>query len=438
MFENISRKIEKVVQYIKGYGKLTEDNIKEAVRQIRLALLEADVHYSVVKQFVESVKVKALNTEVMTSMTPAKLFIKIVHDEMTDLLGADNAVPVLPPDRINRLVLFGANGSGKTTTAVKLAKFYSKYNPLIVAGDLTRPAAIDQLISLCGANSISLYHDKSEKSLPKLVTKAESVINDDHRLVIYDTAGRFDSDAALMDELKAVVRQINPHYRLLVVDAGEGQKGVELVKAMHEAVGIDHIILSKMDSDSRGGLVLSVKVMTGLPVAFMTTGEKIMDIEPFKGETVANRIMNVFEFDIKAVQEIQKSIEEENLADVTDPKDFNFNHFLRSLSFLEKGNVLGALLKNIPGLPKEISADSVDKKEMLHFKAMIQSMTPTERLKPSIVDFRRRLRIAKGSGCDVKDVNILMKRFFGMQDMMKKMSKKKNFDVKDIISMKRR
>ena len=438
MFENISRKIEKVVQYIKGYGKLSEENISEAVRQIRLALLEADVHFSVAKKFVESVKQKALNTEVMTSMTPAKLFVKIVHDEMAQLLSADNAVPVLPPDRVNRIVLFGANGSGKTTTAVKLAKFYAKYNPLIVAGDLTRPAAIDQLITLCEANKIGLFHDRSEKGLVSLINKAESVIGLDNRLVIYDTAGRFDTDPVLMDELKTAVKIINPHYRLMVVDAGEGQKGVELVKSMHEAVGVDHIILSKMDSDSRGGLVLSIKVLTNLPVAFMTTGEKVSDIEPFSGETVANRIMGVFEFDIKAVQDIQASIAEEDFSDVSDAKDFNFNHFLKSLSFLEKGNMLSSLLKNLPGLPKEFSADSVDKKEMLHFKAMIQSMTAKERVRPATIEYKRRLRIAKGSGCDVKDVNILMKRFFGMQDMMKKFGKKKNFDMKDIISMQRR
>lgn len=438
MFDNISKKIEKVFHYIKGYGKLTEENIKEAARQIRLALLEADVHYSVVKQFVEAVKNKALNTEVMSSMTPGKLFVKIVHDELNALLASDNAVPVLPPDRVNRIVLFGANGSGKTTTTVKLAKLYAKYNPLVVAGDLTRPAAIDQLENLCGVNGIALFHDKSEKSLRKLVERAEAAITEDHRLVIYDTAGRFDTDAVLMDELKSAVQAIKPHYRLMVVDAGEGQKGVELVKAMHDAVGIDHLILSKMDSDSRGGLVLSVKMMTGLPVAFMTTGEKVADIEPFDGTTVANRIMNVFEFDIKAVQDLQAAAQEEDLADVTDPRDFNLNHFLKSLSFLEKGNVLNALLKNIPGLPKEISADSVDRKEMLHFKAMIQSMTPAERQKPGIVDYRRRLRVAKGSGTDIKDVNILMKRFFAMQEMMRKMSKKKNFDLKDIISMQRR
>ncbi len=438
MFENISRKIEKVVQYIKGYGKLSEENISEAVRQIRLALLEADVHFSVVKKFVESVKQKALNTEVMTSMTPAKLFVKIVHDEMTTLLSADNAVPVLPPDRVNRIVLFGANGSGKTTTAVKLAKFYAKYNPLIVAGDLTRPAAIDQLITLCDANKIGLFHDRSEKGLVGLIKKAESVIGSDNRLVIYDTAGRFDTDPVLMEELKTAVKIIEPHYKLMVVDAGEGQRGVELVKSMHDAVGVDHIILSKMDSDSRGGLVLSIKVLTGLPVAFMTTGEKVSDIEPFSGETVANRIMGVFEFDIKAVQDIQASIAEEDFSDVSDAKNFNFNHFLKSLSFFEKGNMLSSLLKNIPGLPKEFSADSVDKKEMLHFKAMIQSMTAKERVRPESIEYKRRLRIAKGSGCDVKDVNILIKRFFGMQDMMKKIGKKKNFDMKDIISMQRR
>jgi signal recognition particle subunit SRP54 len=441
MFDNISKKIEKVFHYIKGYGKLTEENVKEAARQIRLALLEADVHYSVVKQFVDAVKNKALNTDVMSSMTPGKLFVKIVHDELIDLLASENAAPVLPPDRINRIVLFGANGSGKTTTTVKLAKLYAKYNPLVVAGDLTRPAAIDQLVQLCSANGIALFHDKSEKSLRKLVERverAESAITEDHRLVIYDTAGRFDTDSVLMDELKSAVQAVKPHYRMMVVDAGEGQKGVELVKAMHNAVGIDHLILSKMDSDSRGGLVLSVKMMTGLPVAFMTTGEKVSDIEPFNGTTVANRIMNVFEFDIKAVQDLQTAAQEDDLTDVADPRDFNLNHFLKSLSFLEKGNVLSALLKNIPGLPKGVSADSIDRKEMLHFKAMIQSMTPAERQKPGIVDYRRRLRIAKGSGTDIKDVNILMKRFFAMQEMMRKMSKKRNFDLKDIISMQRR
>jgi signal recognition particle subunit SRP54 len=419
MLKGLTEKFGRVLHYVRGFGKLTEENVAEAARQIRLALLEADVHYSVVRQFVDEVKARALDRKVLSAITPHQLFVTIVHEELLKLLGSDNAPPVLYPDRLNRIVVFGANGSGKTTTCVKLACHYRKLNPLVVALDLSRPAAIDQLEQLCAANKIALFADRTLHDPLKAAALAEPAVAD-HGCVIYDTAGRFDVDQALMAELKAVVDGLKPDYRLLVADSQEGQKGIERVKVLKERIGIDSVILTKLDSDTRGGLTLSIKHQTGLPVAFMATGEKMGDLEPFSGRMVADRLLSLFSPDINAVQKLQDELSGASLEELTPGGEFDLEQFSKSLSFLSKGNILGSLLKTIPGLPAEAS---VDTRELQRFKAILSSMTRWERRNPDRIDHKRRLRIARGSGVIVQEVNILMKRFNLMRDMMSKFAR---------------
>jgi signal recognition particle subunit SRP54 len=433
MFETLSRKFGKIIHYIRGYGKLSAENVKEAARQIKLALLEADVHYTVVKQFVDSIVEKSLHQEVLSSMTPSQAFMEIVYNEIVSLLGTEVSVPDLKPGRTNRIFLFGSNGSGKTTTAVKLACYYRKFRPLIIAGDLTRPAAIDQLITLSKAADIDLYFDRKEKGLIPLIKRAEEFLAD-HDLVIYDTAGRFDTDAVLMTELKQALDIVKPDFRMLVVDTGEGQKGVDMVKNLHTQAGIDHVILSKMDSDAKGGLALSLRILTGIPIAFTGTGEKHADLELFSAEQSAKRIMNIFAPDLDLVEKVRTQIADAELEEVG-AKDFNFNHFLKSLNMLFRGGLLGTLMKNIPGLPETAS---VDTQELTGFSAMVQSMSRWERIHPDLIDHKRRLRIAKGSGRQVQDVNILMKRFQAMKTMMKKFSGRKDVAMKDMLAQLRR
>jgi signal recognition particle subunit SRP54 len=437
MLENLRGKIQKVLQFIGGFGKLTEENIKEASRQLRLALLEADVHFTVVKEFTEAVKAKAMGAEVLASMSPGRTFLGIVYEELLALLGKDRKPFIVYPDRTVKIILFGANGSGKTTTAVKLAVMHKDRNPLIVAGDLTRPAAIDQLEILCRENSIALFSDRQMKDPEVLFRKAADTAAS-HGLVIYDTAGRFDTDSGLMRELKQAVDQVRPDYKVLVIDAAEGQKGIDLVRALQEQVGIDHIILSKMDSDARGGLALSVRHLTRIPVAFMTTGERVKDIEAFDPEVLAKRIMSVFEPDLKLLEKVKEQIESEELAE-PDLKRFDLEQFMKGLSMLRKGDILSSIMKSIPGL-EAAGAPGPDLKEVDGFRAIISSMTPQERRNPDIIDFRRRLRIARGCGHDVKDVNILMKRFDSARQMMKKFKNRKNpaMNIEELMSQFRR
>jgi len=421
MLENLTDKLHKVVHYIKGYGKLTEDNVSNAVRQIKLALLESDVNYNVVKHFVQEVKEKSLDTKVLSSITPSKVFFKIVYDEILQLLDSGNGVPVIKQNKRNVIVLFGANGSGKTTTSIKLAQHYKKYNPIIVAADLIRPAAIEQLKVLTKQNQIELFADLNENNPMALVKRALKE-NQDDRLVIVDTAGRFDTDMSLMSELQKIVTVAQPDYKVLVIDSNDGQKGIELIQSLNQTIGIDNVILSKMDSDAKGGLVLSLKYTTHIPVSFVTTGEKPSDFAMYDSKTFADRIMNLFTPDVNLVSELQEHMNEEVQEEI-DLKEFNFMHFLKSLKMLEKGNILSSLMKSVPGLDSGVS---LDKKELGKFKAIIFSMTGYERTHPGLIDYKRRLRISAGSGTTVKDVNILIKRFSMMKKMMKKFKNNKS------------
>jgi len=419
MFKGLTEKFSQVLQYVRGYGKLSEENVSEAGRRIRLALLEADVHFSVAKQFVEEVKARAMDRKVLTSITPYQLFVSIVNEELVKILESSGPGLTLYPDKVNRVAVFGANGSGKTTTCVKLACRYKNLKPLVVALDLSRPAAIDQLSQLCSANSIDLFSDRNEKDPLKVIASSEETALD-HGLVIYDTAGRFDTDETLMSELEAVVKAVKPEIKILVADSQEGQKAIDRVKKLNERIGITSVILTKLDSDARAGLTLSIRHQTGLDISFIATGEKMRDLEPFSGKMIADRLLGLFSPDINAVKDLQEELSQASLEEMDAGGEFDLEQFSKSLSFLSKGNILGSLLKTIPGLS---AGASVDTKELSRFKAILSSMTRWERRNPDRIEHKRRLRIAAGSGVTVQEVNILMKRFLMMRDMMKKFAK---------------
>lgn len=419
MLDIIKDKIGSVLNYIRGYGRLTEENIKEAARKVRLALLEADVNYSVVREFTASLKEKAMDKKILSSMTPAQAFFGLVRSEIRGILQEGRSLPEANKDRIQKFILFGPNGSGKTSSAVKLALFYKKADPTVVAADLTRPAAIDQLEVQCKKLGIRFWSDRSAGNTLSLV-KAFLKDHTSPGPVIFDTAGRFETDQALLDELHILVEFIKPDHKFLVVDAAEGQGGLDSVVAIEKKIGIDSIFLSKMDSDARGGVVLSLKMRTDLPVSCMAVGEHPKDLEMYSPDRIADRIMGLVVPDERLARDLEEHLMEAADEDV-DPRSMDLEQFLKSLSMLERGGLIERLVASMPGMP----AGAVDKKELVRFRAIIQSMTRWERTHPDGIEHKRRLRIAAGSGTDVKDVNILLKRFRAMRDMMNKFGRRK-------------
>lgn len=423
-FESLSAKLQATIKKLKGQTRVTEKDVKEFMREIRLALLEADVNYKVVKDFVASVSAKAVGQDVLESLSPGQQIVKIVDDELTALLGADDYKLDLSRTPPNVILLVGLQGTGKTTACAKLAAHLRKQGrkPLMAACDIYRPAAVTQLQVLGKQIDIPVY---SEAPGTKAVTIAENAIKSAVRnlndVVIVDTAGRLQIDEALMEELEEIKSHVKPAEILLVIDAMTGQEAANVAATFHEKLDVTGIILSKLDSDTRGGAALSVRAITGRPVKFASSGEKINDFEIFYPKRMADRILGMGDvltlidkavemYDEKQAEELEKKL-------VT--QTFTLDDFLQQLQQIKKMGGIMSLLKFLPGAA-QIREEDIDERQLVKVEAIIQSMTKKEKRNPDILNAGRRKRIAAGSGTTVQDVNRLMKQFEDMRAMMKK------------------
>jgi len=426
MFEQITDKLDSIFKKLTGRGYLSEKNIQEAGKEIRLALLEADVNYKVVKNFVAEIEKKAVGREVTKSITPGQQLIKIVHDEMVSLLGGDRselAISSTPPTVI---LLAGLQGSGKTTLAGKLALYLRKKgrHPLLVAADIHRPAAKKQLQVL--AESIQIPFFTLEKSAPEIAKNAIKHARENlYDTVLVDTAGRLQIDDALMIELADVKKASGAHETLFVADAMTGQEALNVASEFHKRVELTGAVLTKMDGDARGGAAMSLKAALGVPIKFIGTGEKLSDIEEFYPVRVASRILGMGDI-ISFVEKAQEAVdfaEAEKLEKKLLKETFTFEDFLSQLKQLKKMGPLQNLLEMLPGMGKQLKGVTVDEKGLGRVEAIINSMTVQERTHPSIIDGSRRKRIAVGSGTSVQQVNMLLKQFGSMQKMIKQFSR---------------
>ncbi len=433
MFENLSDRLQGIAHKIKGYGKITEDNISDMMREIRLSLLEADVNYKVVKEFTNKVKEKALGEEVNKSLNPGDLFVKIVRDELQELLGGDSA-PLVIDKKPTITMLVGLQGSGKTTTNGKLANFLRKKHgkkPLLVACDVYRPAAIDQLKQIGKELNIPVYSE----GIGNPVEISKNAINyakeNGYDYILIDTAGRLHIDEELMDELKEISKEVKPDEILLVIDAMMGQDAINVITGFNDALNLTGVILTKLDGDTRGGVALSVRHLTNIPIKFIGVSEKKDGLTEFHPDRMANRIIGMGDV-ISLVEKVQDEIDEKEAmkaAKKMTKGTFDLEDFLAQLNQIKKLGPLENLLKMIPGA-KKMGLDNakIDPKQMAHIEAIVLSMTPEERHNPDIIKASRKQRIAKGCGLTVTDVNRLLNQFEEMKKMMKMMSNK-NFKM---------
>ena len=427
MFENLSDRLQGIAHKIKGYGKITEDNISEMMREIRLSLLEADVNYKVVKEFTNTVKEKALGTEVANSISPGDLFVKIVRDELQNLLGGEN-VPIKTDGNPTITMLVGLQGSGKTTTIGKLAnllrKKYKK-KPLLVACDVYRPAAIDQLIQIGKELNIEVYSEGKGNPVDIANNGVNYAKNNGFDYVLIDTAGRLHIDNELMDELENIVREVNPHEILLIIDAMMGQDAINVITGFNDKLSLTGVILTKLDGDTRGGVALSVRHLTNIPIKYIGISEKMDGLTEFYPDRMANRIIAMGDV-ISLVEKVQNEIDEkeaEKLAKKMKKGNFDLEDFLSQLNQIKKLGPLENLIKLIPGAKKMgLNNVNIDPKQMKHIEAIILSMTKEERQNPNILKASRKQRIAKGSGRTVTEVNALLNQFEQMKQMMKMVS----------------
>ena len=425
-FEGLSEKLNAVFKRLKGRGVLTEADVKEAMREVKMALLEADVSYKVVKDFIGKVTERAVGTDVLASLTPAQQVIKIVNEELIALMGNENArinYPSKPPCII---MMVGLQGSGKTTHAAKLAKYFKDQGkrPLLAACDVYRPAAINQLQVVGEKAGVKVF----EMGQINPVTIAKEAVKHaaDHgnEVVILDTAGRLHIDEQLMDELKSIKEETNPHDIMLVVDAMTGQDAVNVAKAFDDALGITGVLMSKLDSDTRGGAALSVLAVTGKPIKFVGTGEKLDDFEQFHPQRMASRILGMGDM-LTLIERAQSTIDEDEaqrLANkLKEEKGFDMNDLLEQMKQIKKMGPIKQIVGMLPGVGDKLKDVDIDDRQLLRIEAMITSMTPAERAKPSIINPNRKKRIAAGSGNTVADVNRLLRQFEEMQKMMKQL-----------------
>ena len=426
MFEYMGDRISNALKNIKGMGKITEENIGDAVREIRIALLEADVNYQVVKEFVSDVKAKALDAEVSKSLKPDEVFLKIVKDELVSLLGGDY-VPLEVGGNPTVLMLVGLQGSGKTTTAGKLANYLrKKYNkkPLLVAGDIYRPAAIEQLKTIGKELNIPVFSSKG--SVLEIVSEAmeEAKINNNDYVII-DTAGRLQIDEDLMQELKDIANNFRIDEKILVIDGSMGQDAINVITGFNEALDLTGCILTKLDGNTKGGVALSVRHLTHIPIKFVGTSEKMDGLSEFYPERMAERILDMGDI-LEIVNKVEDVIDEDEAkkqAIKMKKGTYDLEDFLANLKQIKKLGPLENILKMLPQARKMgLNNVAIDPKDLAHVEAIISSMTIEERRKPEILKATRKQRIAKGSGRSVEEVNRLLKQFEMMKDMMKKMS----------------
>jgi signal recognition particle subunit SRP54 len=425
VFEALTAKLDGIFSNLRGRGKLTESSIKEAMREIRLALLEADVNFQVVKDFVQRVRDKALGQEVMRSLTPGQQVVKIVRDELTGLMGGENRPLTMAPKPPTTILLLGLHGSGKTTSAAKLARHVqgSGHRPLLVAADVHRPAAMEQLRVLGESLQVPVYLEADEQDAVALCRRAlDQAMGSNRDVVIVDTAGRLQIDAELMRELQAIKQETAPHYSLLVVDAMTGQEAVNVAKTFDEAVGIEGTILTKLDGDARGGAALSIRTVVGKPILFVGVGEKLEALEPFHPDRMASRILGMGDV-LTLIEKAEHTIDQDAAAALEQKMrqaSFTLEDFQQQLHQLKQMGPLDQLIAMIPGF-KASKLPSVDDRELRKIEAIINSMTPSERRTPALVNGSRRKRIARGSGTQVEDVNRLLKQFAQTQKLMKSM-----------------
>lgn len=428
-FEGLSSRLQEITRKLKGKARITESDLKEMLREVKLALLEADVNYKIVKEFNNTIQEKALGQDVLKSLTPGQQVVKIVKDELVELLGGTTSKVNFTPNPPTVIMLVGLQGSGKTTTSGKLANLFRKQgkNPLLVACDVYRPAAIKQLQVVGKQLNIPVYANETSKDVVHIARQAMSIamskLND---VVILDTAGRLHIDEALMDELKNLKGAIKPHEILLVVDSMTGQDAVNVSEKFNEALGIDGVVLTKLDGDTRGGAALSVKKVTGKPIKFVATGEKLSDIEEFHPDRMAQRILGMGDilsiiekaeetFDLEQAEKLEKQLKK---------KELDLDDYLTQLRQVKKMGSFSSLLKMIPGM-NQIKDLKVDDNEFNKIEAIICSMTKAEKRNTKLLNASRRQRIAKGSGTTVQDINKFIKSFEMTQKMMKQMQNNK-------------
>ena len=429
-FEGLSSRLQDITRKIRGKARITESDLKEMLREVKLALLEADVNYKIVKEFIATIQEKALGQDVLKSLTPGQQVVKIVKDELVELLGGTESKINFTSNPPTIIMLVGLQGSGKTTTAGKLANILRKQGkkPLLVACDVYRPAAIKQLQVVGKQLNIPVYANEQSKDVVHIAKQAVSVamskLND---VIILDTAGRLHIDEQLMDELKSLKTNVKPHEILLVVDSMTGQDAVNVAEKFNETVGIDGVVLTKLDGDTRGGAALSVKKVTGKPIKFAATGEKLSDIEIFHPDRMAQRILGMGDvlsiiekaeesFDLEEAEKLEKKLKKN--------KELDLDDYLQQLRQMKKMGSFSSLLKLIPGM-NQLKDVKIDDKEFVKIEAIICSMTKAEKRNTRLLNASRRQRIAKGSGTTVHDINKFIKSFEMTQKMMKKMQNNK-------------
>ncbi len=421
MFESLTENLSKALRNLRGLGKLTEENMAEALAEVRKALLSADVHFKVAREFTDRVKEQCLGQEVIKSITPGQQIVKIINDELVKLLGeGENALSAIRPLKI---MMVGLHGSGKTTTTAKLSVLLKKQGlkPALIACDVYRPAAIDQLEALGKQAGVPVYSDRNEKNVPRLAKNfAQQAIDDGANALIFDTAGRLQIDEALIDEIKLLRQEVSPNEVLLVADAALGQEAVNVAKAFNDAVSLSGVVLTKLDGDARGGAAVSIKTVSGAPIKFAGVGEKISDLEIFHADRMAQRILGMGDV-VSLVEKAQENLdleEAEKMAEKLRKAEFDLEDFLAQMKQIKRLGSMGSIIKMLPGM-SGINIGEREEKKMRQTEAIILSMTPKERRNPAILNARRRLRIANGSGTQVRDVNALLKQFEGMRKMMK-------------------
>lgn len=427
IFEGLSDKLQGALSKLKSKGKLTEKDVKDAMREVKLALLEADVNFKVVKDFVKKVQERCVGQEVMTSLTPGQHVIKIVNEELTSLMGDVSSKIMISPKPPTIIMMVGLQGAGKTTTSGKLGGYFKKQGkrPLLIACDIYRPAAIKQLQVVGEKLDIPVFN-MGDKESPVNIAKAglSHAIKNNHDLVIIDTAGRLHIDEALMDELKSIKSEVKPHEILLVVDSMTGQDAVNVSESFNEALGVDGVILTKLDGDTRGGAALSIRAVTQKPIKFIGMGEKLDDLEQFHPDRMASRILGMGDI-LSLIEKAQESLDLDKAKELEQKikkQDLDFEDFLEQMEQIQNMGPLDKILGMIPGMGNikdQLGDVDLNGKEMKRTKAIVQSMTLQERRDPSILNASRKKRIARGSGTSVQDVNRLIKQFNDMKKMMK-------------------
>ena len=426
MLDSLTNRLTGILDRLRGFGRLTEENIQEALREVRVALLEADVNFKVVKGFIDRVRVKAIGQDVLQSLTPGQQVVKVVRDELVELLGGSAHRLAMAPHPPTVVMLVGLQGSGKTTSAAKLARHFQKQgqHPLLAAADVYRPAAVEQLKTLGAQLGIPVVGEATQRPVEICAAARDEAARRGLSPLILDTAGRLHIDEEMLEELRAIKRAVGPHHVLLVVDAMTGQDAVTVAEKFNAAIGIDAVVLTKMDGDARGGAALSVRQVTGRPIAFVGVGEKTEALEPFHPDRLAQRILGMGDV-LSLVEKAQATVDAgqaEALAQKIRDDTFTLEDFAAQLKQLRSMGPLGQLMDMVPffkgakGLPKEMKGEE---QELDRYGAIIASMTPHERREPSVINGSRRARIARGSGTSVSDVNRLLKQYAQLRKMMK-------------------